>query len=192
MQWKFFLKKVPNQEFTMGKADEKKKGKKKFCARVQLYFSSLFSARGTNGSHLSHDPLRIFHHHSPLFHVWSSWSFREKLKWMDQKPQAILYQVRKWGYFMRVLRGRWEFSPLLITRVISTSRCSSLAFCRYRRRWVLESVPDPNLSSWIFNWCYANNTPNLYTELFKAPYKPTVPNKHSGTKVLIFKTKTFS
>lgn len=168
MQWKFFLKKVPNQEFTMGKADEKRKGKKKFCARAVVFFKPIFSTWNEWITSLS-QPLKIFHHHSPLFHVWSSWSFREKLKWMDQKPQAILYQVRKWGYFMRVLRGRWEFSPLLITRVISTSRCSSLAFCRCRR-WVLESVPDPNLSSWIFNWCYANNTPNLYTELFKAPY----------------------
>ena len=76
---------------------------------------------------------------------------------------------------MRVLRGlRWEFSPLLITRVISTSRCSSVLSSR-----LLESVPDPNLSSWIFNWCYANNTPNLYTELFKAPYKPTVPENET-------------
>ena len=101
---------------------------------------------------------------------------------MDQKPQAILYQVRKWGYFMRVLRGlRWEFSPLLITRVISTSRCSSVLSSR-----LLESVPDPNLSSWIFNWCYANNTPNLYTELFKAPYKPTVPENETWISIKIW------
>ena len=143
---------------------KKKKGKK---LRAQ---SCIFQAYFQHVERMDH-PLRIFPHHSrPFVHVWSSWSFR-----MDQKPQAILYQVRKWGYFMRVLRGlRWEFSPLLITRVISTSRCSSVLSSR-----LLESVPDPNLSSWIFNWCYANNTPNLYTELFKAPYKPTVPENET-------------
>ena len=134
----------------------------------------------------------------PIFSTWNEWIIHWEFFLIILDP-SFMFEVhdllevdgsKTAGHFvssqkMRIFHASstWfkEFSPLLITRVISTSRCSSVLSSR-----LLESVPDPNLSSWIFNWCYANNTPNLYTELFKAPYKPTVPENETWISIKIW------
>ena len=165
MQWKFFLKKSSQPRIHNGQSRWKKR-RVKNCARRVVFFKPIFSTWNEWIIHWEFfliilDPSFMFEVHD-LLEVDGS---KTAGHFVSSQKMRIFHASSTWFK---------EFSPLLITRVISTSRCSSVLSSR-----LLESVPDPNLSSWIFNWCYANNTPNLYTELFKAPYKPTVPENET-------------